>query len=225
VAIVRKVSAEVMFIKNLIPGVYTLGLKSFDKPFKYESGQFLHLALDEYDPAEPWPDSRCFSMQSAPGDDLIKITYAVKGKFTMRMEQELKPGKLVTLKLPFGNLFTQPHNRKNTVFIAGGTGITPFLSLFGHKSFSEYINPRIYLGFRSLSFNIYSEELSMVKSGNIKILYEDTDGKLDVYQIYSENGRNSDYFISGPPLMIKAFKNALIALGVSDNQILTDDWE
>ncbi len=163
-AITKKYKTEIVSILNKIDGVYTIEFRSLDKPFKYSPGQFLHLAIDEYDPAGQWPESRCFSMQSAPGEDLIRITYAAKGQFTSRMQQELKPGKLVTLKLPYGELFTQPHNKTNTVFIAGGTGITPFLSLFTHESFNEYINPHIYLGFRSNEYNIYQEELDRMKT-------------------------------------------------------------
>jgi predicted ferric reductase len=148
------------------------------------------------------------------------------------MEQQLKVGSEVWLKLPYGDLFTRPHNKVNTVFIAGGTGITPFLSLFTHKYFNEYINPRIYLGFRSRAYNIYSRKLNMVKFREnfvkfrgFKIFYEDTDGRLDIQQILKENGLNPDYFISGPPVMIKVFKQTLIDQRVPINQILTDDWE
>jgi len=226
-AIVKKYPAIVKSISNQIEGVYTLELESLGKLFKYEPGQFLHMAIDEYDPSGQWPDSRCFSIQSAPGEELIKITYAVKGQFTKRMQLELKSGTQVTLKLPYGDLFTQPHNKSNTVFIAGGTGITPFLSLFTHESFSEYANPYIYLGFRSEKYNIYKEELkrSFNFSKNVKLIYEDVDGILDINNIFSENGTKCDYFISGPPLMIKTFKNILIAKGVSSTQVLTDDWE
>ncbi len=226
-AIVKKYPAKVVTIQNQIDGVFTLELETLGKPFKYEPGQFLHLAIDEYDPAAQWPDSRCFSVQSSPNEVLIRITYAVKGQFTNLMKQELKPGKQVTLKLPYGDLFSQPHNKVNTVFIAGGTGITPFLSLFTHESFNEYANPHIYLGFRSEKYNIYNEELnrSCNLSKNVKLIYEDVDGILDINNIFSENGTKCDYFISGPPLMIKAFKHALIAKGVSSTQVLTDDWE
>ncbi len=224
---IKKYLARVVAIHNHIDGVYTLELESLDKPFKYEPGQFLHLAMDEYDPSGQWPDSRCFSMQSAPSEELIRITYAVKGQFTNRMQHELKPGKQVTLKLPYGDLFTQPHNKANTVFIAGGTGITPFLSLFTHESFNEYTNPRIYLGFRSKEYNIYHEELnrSCNSSKFVKYFFENTDGVIDINSIYNKNCTNVDYFISGPPVMIKEFKQALIANGISANHVLTDDWE
>ena len=118
-AIVKKYPSKVINIYNKIQGVYTLEIQSLDKPYKYKSGQFLHLALDKYDPSSQWPQSRCFSIQSAPGSDTIKITYAVKGSFTTRMEKQLKQGSEITLKLPFGYLFLQEHSRNNTVFISG----------------------------------------------------------------------------------------------------------
>ena len=225
-AIVKKYPSKVVGIHSLIDGVYTLELESLSKPFKYEPGQFMHLALDDYDPAGQWPDSRCFSMQSSPDEELIKITYAVKGHFTNRMQKELEPWKLVTLKLPYGDLFSQVHNKVNTVFIAGGTGITPFLSLFTHQSFNQYTNPHIYLGFRSKEYNIYIEEMvhSYNSSKYLKYFYENTDGVIDINSIYDENGKSCDYFISGPPVMIKVFKQALIDKGVPANQILTDLW-
>jgi ferredoxin-NADP reductase len=231
-AIIKKYPARVVNIINPIEGVYTLEFESLGKPFKYESGQFLHLAIDEYDPSGQWPESRCFSLQSSPSDERIKITYAVKGSFTKRMAHELKVGSCITVKLPYGDLFTQPHNKTNTIFIAGGTGITPFLSLFTDESFKEYINPHIYLGFRSKAYNIYEAELNSLElcenfAGlcKPKIFYQDIDGIIDIQSIFKENDSTSYYFISGPPIMIKTFKNYLLANGVAVNQILTDDWE
>lgn len=226
----KKYRSELISILNPFTGIYTLEFQSLGSKFKYLPGQFLHIALDEeYDGSSQWPDSRCFSMQSNPNEETIRITYAVKGEFTKLMEQQLKVGSEVWLKLPYGDLFTQPHNKTNTVFIAGGTGITPFLSLFTHESFNEYINPKIYLGFRSNAYNIYNDELSRscnsYSSQFVKYFYEDTDGLIDIELIYKENGIDSNYFISGPPLMIKLFKKALFEKGVPASNVLTDDWE
>ena len=225
---VKKYKSKIISVKNQIPGIYTIELKSLNGIFKYFPGQFLHLALDtNYDGSGQWPESRCFSMQSNPEEENIRITYAVKGRFTKLMEQYLITGSEVWLKLPYGNLFTQPHNKGNTVFIAGGTGITPFLSLFNHKSFSEYINPHIYLGFRSTEYNTYQTELdhSCNSLQFVKYFYDDINGQPNIHSIYKENGTTCDYFISGPPVMIEAFKQVLIAKGVPESQILTDDWE
>jgi ferredoxin-NADP reductase len=236
-AIVKKYPSRIVNIQNSIEGVYTLEFESLGKPFKYDAGQFLHLAIDEYDPSQQWPDSRCFSMQSSPTEELIRITYAAKGQFTKRMQQSLKVGSEVTLKLPYGDLFSQEHNKTNTVFIAGGTGITPYLSLFTNESFKEYVNPKIYLGFRSEAYNLYQAELETMykirensfNSSNssefVKLVYEDKDGILDIDKILNENTSNSSFFISGPPVMIKNFKQVLINKGVPEQNVLTDDWE
>lgn len=224
----KKYPSELISIINHFEGIYTLEFKSLAGKFKYHPGQFLHIGLDtDYDGSGQWPESRCFSMQSNPKEETIRITYSVKGTFTKQMEKELRTGANVWLKLPYGDLFTQPHNKTNTVFIAGGTGITPFLSLFTHESFNEYINPKIYLGFRTKEFNIYQKELDRACNSSkfVKFFYEDTDGLIDIELIYNENGSNSNYFISGPPAMIKAFKHELVNKGTSASNILTDDWE
>jgi len=224
----KKYKSTVVSIHHPFSGIYTVEFASERGKYKYLPGQFLHIALDEdYDGSSQWPDSRCFSMQSNPNEETIKITYAVKGEFTHMMEQLLKVGSEVWLKLPYGDLFTQPHNKTNTVFIAGGTGITPYLSLFTHESFNEYINPHIYLGFRSIDYNIYQDELerSCNSNSHMQLYFQDEVGVIDVNQIFLDNGIDSNYFISGPPAMIKAFKQTLIAKGVPAGNVLTDDWE
>lgn len=224
----KKYLSEVVSIANPFKGIYTVEFKSLERPYKYAPGQFLHIAIDEeYDGIGQWPESRCFSMQSDPAEDVIRITYAVKGNFTQEMEKTLKVGREVWLKLPFGELFTQPHNKTNTVFIAGGTGVTPFLSLFTHESFRDYADPRIYLGYKNEDYYIYQKEFAAIKNDNaqITIFYENKDGVIDIARIHEQNGNDSNYFISGPPVMIKIFKEKLIELGVPKEHVLTDDWE
>ena len=224
----KKYLSEVVSIKNPFKGIYTVEFKSLERPYKYDPGQFLHIAIDEeYDGIGQWPESRCFSMQSDPAEEIIRITYAVKGNFTQEMEKTLKVGREVWLKLPFGELFTQPHNKNNTVFIAGGTGVTPFLSLFTHETFRDYQNPKIYLGYKNEDYYIYQKEFAAIKNDNaqITIFYENKDGVIDIVKIHEQNGNESNYFISGPPVMIKVFKNKLVELGVPTENVLTDDWE
>lgn len=229
-AIVKKYLAKVVAIHNSIEGVYTLEFESLDKPFKYSPGQFLHIAIDsDYDGSGQWPDSRCFSMQSCPEEKTIKITYAVKGKFTSRMEKEIRIGSKVFLKLPLGDLFLKNHNKDNTIFISGGTGITPFLSLFNSSIFVNYSYPVLYAGFRNIETNFYQKELELAKEINSQFqifpIYQDINGILNIEKIYSKCNFHSTFFISGPPLMIKFFREFLISAKVPNSQILTDDWE
>jgi NAD(P)H-flavin reductase len=224
----KKYKSHVTKVENPLEGVYKVEFAPDRGKYRYKPGQFLHLAIDEeYDGVGQWPDSRCFSMQSSPGESAIRITYAVKGKFTTSMRDFLKRGNKVWLKMPYGDLFTQPHSKDHTVFIAGGTGVTPFLSLFGHSDFEMYDNPRIYLGFKTRFFNIYMPELDNIKnqSPSISYSYEDEDGVIDIDSIFEENGSRKDYFVSGPPMMITSFKEGLMGHGVNPENIKTDDWE
>lgn len=228
-AIVKKYTAEVVSIQEPIDNLFTIQMKSLNGVFKYNPGQFLHLALSEYDPSEGWPDSRCFSMQSSPKEELIKITFAVKGIYTTRMANELKTGSIVSLKLPYGDLFNQAHDKENCVFIAGGTGITPFISLFTDSAFSDYKNPVLYAGFRNIKQNLYCNEIDKAtelnKSLIVNYIYQEEQGILDISLIYRKSNSKSCFFISGPPIMIKQFKNYLLEQGVRADFILTDEWE
>ena len=227
--IVKKYRSEVVCVENPIPDIRTVTLRPLEKAYKYNPGQFLHLALDEYDPAGPWPESRCFSMQSSPDQETLKITFAAKGKFTARMAHELVPGKVIYVKLPYGDLFPVEHDMWRAVFVAGGTGITPFLSLFTSKAFTTYMQPRLYFGVRNASHHLYAADLEKAKvvnsSFHVKLMNEEKDGRLDIQKIFKENGPSAVYFISGPPIMIKNFKACLAEKGVPAENIRTDDWE
>jgi ferredoxin-NADP reductase len=222
----KKYLSKVVSVKNPFEGIYTLEFESLNGKFKYQPGQFLHLAIDsKYDGSDQWPESRCFSMQSNPNDDTIRITYSVKGRFTRNMKEQVKIGTELWLKLPYGDIFTLKHNKENTVFIAGGTGITPFLSLFTHVSFNEYTNPKVYLGFRSRFHNIYENDLRFLKKERTKFYYEDIDGMIDINAVFLENSINNHYFLSGPPSMIKKFKQFLTLSGVPIDHVSTDEWD
>jgi NAD(P)H-flavin reductase len=229
-SMVKKYKSEVVDIINPVDHIYTVSFRCAEKKYKYDPGQFLHLALDEYDGSGQWPDSRCFSMQSSPEDEFIKISYSVKGNFTSRMAKELKTGKEVWVKLPYGDLFTREHALKKSVFIAGGTGITPYLSLFTSRQwFEKYESPILYSGYANAQANIYLVEMEKARNINLSFQvfnrYEDKEGRLDINEIFARNGTETSYFISGPPVMIKIFKLALIENGVIASNILTDDWE
>jgi ferredoxin-NADP reductase len=228
-SIVKKYLSEVVSVSNLVDDIFTIEFRSLAGRFRYLPGQFLHLALDEYDPSYGWPESRCFSMQSSPSSETIKITFSVKGAFTHRMVGELSVGENVHLKMPYGDIFQRGHSKESTVFIAGGTGITPYLSLFNDPLFAEYEKPVLYFGIRDQKYNLYNKELDLAKRINpfleIIIVCQNTDGILNIDDIADKSRKESIYIISGPPAMISAFKITLKGRNVPPENIITDDWE
>ena len=227
--LVKKYLTEVVRIDNPVDLLYVLELKSTEKPFRFLPGQFLHLALEEYDPSQGWPESRCFSIQAQHGPDTIVLSFSAKGKFTTRMAQELKAGSPVMVKLPYGSLFQNSDASASCVFIAGGTGVTPFLSLFTDQAFAAYQRPRLYAGFRNNNYNLYDAYLLRAKEINggfeYRLKYEDREGMLDIAEIAAREQPGSLFFLSGPPVMIAAFRKYLETAGVDRRNIRTDDWE
>ena len=59
----------------------------------------------------------------------------------------------------------------------------------------------------------------------VKYIYQDERGIISIEQIISDIGKNDSFFISGPPVMIKIFKDNIIKMGISLFQIKTDEWE
>ena len=56
-----------------------------------------------------WLESRVFSIASAPGQSEVEIVYSVKGRYTKLMEQRLKPGYDLWLKLPYGDFIVDSY--------------------------------------------------------------------------------------------------------------------
>ena len=132
--------------------VYTVELRPLAPVPRFKPGQFLHLALDRYEPGGFWPESRVFSIASSPTDrDRLSITFAVKGAFTTRMERELTEGVAVWAKLPYGEFVVDP--ARDAVLFAGGTGVTAFTAFL--QSLTPERAPRVLLFYGARKPNLF----------------------------------------------------------------------
>jgi len=124
-----KFSAEVTNILRHGDEVATYEFRCLTPRPRWKPGQFLHLALDAYDPSGHWPESRCFTMASGSLEkDHVRLTIAAKGAFTRRILAELHPGRKVWMKAPYGDFIVRTSREHDVVLIAGGTGVTPFVA-------------------------------------------------------------------------------------------------
>jgi NAD(P)H-flavin reductase len=243
-----KVRAEVKSITRHGSGVYAVMLSPKSALPRFKAGQFLHLTIDEYDPAGGfWPESRVFSIASAPGSQDLEIVYSVKGKYTHRMEAALCAGREVWLKLPYGSFTIDAAIKpdQDVVLIAGGTGISPYLSYLEQLQSSKKTARRIrlYYGIRENDMVLAVELLDACCSAGLLecFLYvenEDPDGRLpkasanrsgrlQCESIFLESSDLSKpvFFLSGPPGMIALFKRELISASIDPERIKIDEWE
>ena len=228
-AVVRRIRCIVKEIIDHGERVYSVELEPSIVVPRFRPGQFLHLALDPYDDGF-WPESRVFSIASPPDErDRLRITYAVKGAFTTRMERELRVGGSVWVKLPYGE-FVIDANR-DAVLFAGGTGVTAFAAFLESLTPGQESRVELFYGARTQDLFVYRPLAdacaSEVPSLSCRYVCEATDGRLSVDGAWPHVERLDDpvFYLSGPPPMLGALTDQLRVRGVPEADIRTDAWE
>ncbi len=91
-------------------------------------GQF---AVIRYFKSGKWSEPRPFTISSEPGSDGFSLTIKKTGKFTSGIHS-LEKGTKVLCEGPYGIFYPHFKREKKLVLIAGGVGVTPFLSILRH---------------------------------------------------------------------------------------------
>ncbi len=228
--VARRIACTVAGVTDHGQNVYTVDLLPVSPVPRFKPGQFLHLALDPYEPGGFWPESRVFSIASSPlTRDRLSITYAVKGAFTGRMERELCVGTDVWVKLPYGEFVVDPS--PDTVLFAGGTGVTAFTAFLQALVPGRASRVVLFYGARTPELLIYAplveERSRAVASFSYELVPESTHGLLDVGAAWpAVAGLDApEFYLSGPPQMLTALTAQLLDRGVSPRAVHTDAWD
>jgi ferredoxin-NADP reductase len=233
----QKLSCVVEQVVDHGERVYTVALRPERPAPRFRAGQFLHLALDPYDPTGFWPESRVFSIASPPAQrDLVRITYAVHGRFTARMESGLVEGKEVWIKMPYGDFIIE--SGPEVVLFAGGTGVTAFTAFLEDLASSSEQPVTLAYGARTRELLIYRDIVERcagrVPSLQVSYFVEQdapapgmNPGRVSVDALWPRLRRPLDasYYISGPPLMLRGLAQDLRARDISPESIHIDAWE
>lgn len=228
-------------VAEIIPhgaGTYSLLLVPKSRLPRYRPGQFLHLALDPYDPSQHWPESRVFSIASPPDTSPVRLLYSVVGRFTRRMEQELVVGSIVWLKLPYGEFVID--GQSETVLVAGGTGVSAFTAFLGTVAQHPSAPPVTLLyGARTPDLLVYRDVLDSWRAVAPSLVihyYAEADGdgrQVTTGRLSCELAFNAArdphkalFYFSGPPAMLKYFTEQMHGkFGVDRERLLIDAWE
>ncbi|MFA6033865.1 MAG: FAD-dependent oxidoreductase [Myxococcota bacterium] len=234
-----KIRAVIASIVEHSPGLKTFILRP-DRPVpRFHPGQFLHLAIDPYDPSQHWPESRVFSIASPPEQrSEIRITVSAVGRFTRRMMQ-LESGEAVWIKLPYGEFVFDLSNRGPAILLAGGTGVAPFISWLGSAT-CRLDDITLLYGVRSPEMLIYRQAadeakgrcpafrwIPFIESGEMPgaVVGRLTAGVAVDEAVCRGGLASAVFYLSGPPAMLSALREDLSRAGVRPEAIRQDSWE
>ncbi len=184
---------------------------------------------------------RSYSICSSPLDNELRV--AVKkvdgGAFSSFANEELKEDDLLDVLPPTGTFFTEvgATNKKNYVFFAAGSGITPVISIVKTILLNEpESHVTLVFGNKDVSSIIFKEELEALKDKHLRhfrVYYilsrerteiEITYGRIDAEKLKRlsaliDYSTVDEFFICGPEEMIFTVKGFLESNKIESNKI------
>lgn len=132
-----------------------------DGSMDFKAGQFVLLRPTA---AMPW---RAYSYSRAPGQTLrLTVKCVANGQVSPHLTSKLAAGDLLEVKGPYGQ-FVLPATWSRALFIAGGSGLTPFLSMLHEQAKKGWPAPITLLDFhRTASEQILKSELDALTASS-----------------------------------------------------------
>ncbi len=213
-------------------------------PLRFKPGQFVFLTFDSpaieriFHPVDMASEGRSavvsirsgavhnqfhpFSITSAPDDPNLSVAVKAVGDYTTAM-RVLEKGASARVEGPYGRFSHVDVDNRRQVWIAGGIGVTPFVSMARSLKGSEH-EVDLYLGTKSVEQAYFAEELSAAaqtgESLRVMVVPEDEAGFITAEYLDKHSGLSGkDIFICGPPAMIDNLRNQFHERGVPDERV------
>jgi propane monooxygenase reductase subunit len=234
---IQQAVAEVASIEAVTHDMRRLVLRLVEPTeIKFFPGQYVDITVPGTE------QSRSFSMANTSSRETGELEFVIKvypdGLFSHFLDTELKVGDRLDIQGPFG-VFTLRDSEADLVFVGGGAGMAPILSLLrtmaerGIRRKATY-----YYGARRRRDLCFTEELRALEhvlSGFrfVPALSEPTeedawDGEVglvtDVVKRYEAKLAGAHAYLCGPPPMVEAAMPVLGGLGVEEKRIYYDKF-
>lgn len=215
----------------------------FNRPagFSFKPGQALDLILN--DPASPGAESvrHAFSIVSAPFQEDLSIATRMRDSTYKRLLRSLPVGARAKIEGPFGSLTLHKDRMRPAVFIVGGIGITPFMSIL-RQAAQEHLPHHLLLLYsnRRPEDAAFLDELQQLEQRNKNFCLVATmtgmgkssrswEGETDsIDAAFVKNAASAlvapIYYMAGPPAMVEAMRKMLNSMDVDDGDIRSEDF-
>ena len=209
--------------------------------FQFRAGQAIDLTLIDPPESDAEGNTRAFSLASAPFEDELMIATRMRDTAFKRVLRSAPLGTKVKFEGPSGSFVLHRKAEKPAVFLAGGIGMTPFLSIIRqathdnapHQLHLFYSNRRPeYAAFLNVlnqttmqnpKFHLITTMAEMQKSGRE---WHGETGFIDRAMLvkYLPSLQGPIYYVAGPPAMVAAMRRMLTEAGVDEDDIRTEEF-
>ncbi|MFC4522605.1 ferredoxin--NADP reductase [Cupriavidus pinatubonensis] len=216
----------------------------FEKPsgFSFKPGQAIDLILADPGSATDSQVARhTFSIVSAPFQDEVVIATRMRDSAYKHALKSLPIGAIAWLQGPSGSLTLHRDRGRPAILMAGGIGITPFVSMLRHATREQ--SPRQILLLYSnrrpedAAFLVELNQLER-KNRNFRLIatmtqvaksnrpWEGATGPIDedLVRKACSNLSSPVFYLAGPPGMVDAMRQLLNDAGVDDDDIRSEEF-
>jgi len=234
--VVQQLAAEVESIAHLTHDICGILLRLIEPTaLTFKAGQYIDLLVPG---TNEW---RSYSMANPPsqsGAIEIMVKLMPDGLFSAYVEQQLKPGERLIVQGPYGN-FSLRDTSREAMFIAGGSGMAPILSLLREMTEKQNSRPVTYFyGARARRDlfqldELYGFERRLPNFRFIPALSEPLpddawEGEIglitEVVRHLTPHGTGKEAYMCGPTAMIDAAIVTLTRLGLKESDIFYDKF-
>ena len=215
----------------------------FEKPsqFDFKPGQSAGVTLLNRPETDSEGNTRTFSIASSPFENQLIFATRMRDTAFKRSLKKLPLGTEVKIDSAMGSFTLHKNSAKPAVFLAGGIGITPFLSIvrqsdhdrLPHKLYLFYSNRRpedapFLEALQTLeksnpNFQLICTMTEMLKSH--KEWSEETELiNKEMLSRHLPSLQEPIYYVAGPPAMVTGMRKMLVGAGVDEDDVRSEEF-
>jgi len=198
-----------------------------DRIPRQHAGQFLFVRFPK---EKNLNESHPFTISSAPDEDVLRVTIKASGDFTRALFSELKAGVDAIIEGAHG-MFNYKTGGQKQIWIAGGIGLTPFLSFIRDMDGNLNHDVDFYFTVRHPEEALFVDEIEAAAKKNPRlkphVRFSSTQGSLTIEHIVENAGgnvRDHHVYLCGPLPMTQAFEKKFLALKVPPENIHFEEF-
>jgi len=217
----RQLNYSITAITKLPNGITEVELLPVQQSLQFLAGQFAFFTFPSINKREQHP----FTVSSHPYEDTLRITVKGLGDYTDNLGSKLNIGDWAKVEGPYGHFSSSYIKEREQVWIAGGIGITPFLSLAKDMYIKE-VNLFWCVGKEEEA--VYKKELEEVARRNPKFSFtiwpSETNGHISVDRMNIDHPPSKGFLICGPENLKRELTMQLKKVGVSQSAIYDEEF-